>query len=187
MEIKLSGLTLLLLGIVLLGLVAGDPEPVLPADEPVLRELAALEDAFARRHDDLALANRLAGEYLRLEQPGLAIGVVRQVSPDLSADPLLTHRLAQGYEALGRVHDALATAHLARTRCERAAGTDRSQVFPGTAAFACTPGVLVALEQHEGALLQMVRWGVEDPRNDPRARMAHRVAARHVRITSAQR
>jgi hypothetical protein len=185
-EVKLSLVTLLVLAIVGLGLVAGEPEPLLALSDESALELAALEDAFAVGHDDRALASKLAAEYLRLGQPALTLGVLAQLSPGLARDPVLTHRRAQGYEALGRLHDALATAQLARVRCEQSVGRSSSPVRSGGAEFTCTAGELVALEQHEDALAQMLRWGVDDPRNDSRARVAHRLAARRARIASAQ-
>lgn len=186
MEVKLSALMLVVLGLVTFGLVASEPQPLWVVQEPTARELAQLEDAFASHHAELPLARRLATEYLRLGLPALAVGVVRQVAPELAADPVLTHRLAQGYEALGRLHDAIATAHLARVRCEQAVGSAAVPAYGLSLQTTCSAGALVALEQHEDALLQMLRWGVEDPRSDSRARLAHRLAGRRARIASAQ-
>lgn len=185
MEIRLSLGLLALLGVVAYGLTFRAPEAVLQPASGLTHELAELEDAFAARHDDLALAQRLSAAYLKLGEPGLAIGVVRAVSPEFVTDPVLTHRLAQAYEAVGRLDDALATAAVAHARCLRAVGS--SQLTTTTAApprFRCSQAALVALEQHEHALAQMLRWGVTDSRRDPRARAARSMAERRARIAS---
>jgi hypothetical protein len=187
MEIKLSLLMLVVLAGVTLSLMAGTPEALIAPDAAAAAELAQLEDDFAGRPDELSIATRLSGEYLRMGEPALAIGVVHRASPALLADPLLTHRLAQAYEAVGRLDDALVTASVARTRCLRAVGTSSLAPSPTAVSFDCTPAALVAIERHEDALIQMLRWGVSDPRRDGRARLAHRLAARHARILSAQR
>jgi hypothetical protein len=183
MEIKLSLLMLVVLAAIGSSLIAGTPEPLLP--QATGSELERLEDAYAQDHSDAAVATALASEYLRVGQPALTIGVVAQASPGLMRDPMLTRRLAQAYEAVGRLDDALLTARAARARCASAAfaTTFASSSAPSRA---CTPGALVALEQHEAALIWMLRWGVEDPRFDPRSRLAHRLAARNASIVSAQ-
>jgi hypothetical protein len=184
MEIRLSLVLLALLGGVAWSLAATEPRAQLNQDDDSVRALSALEDAFATAHDDLGVARKLSAEYLRLGQPALAIGVARTASPGLIADPLLTHRLAQAYEAVGRLDDALATASVAHARCLRAVGSADAVVSDGAPTFACTPAVLVAVEQHEQSLALMLRWGVTDPRHDPRARMARGLSERRARIAS---
>jgi hypothetical protein len=73
---------------------------------------------------------------------------------------------------------------VARARCSRAVGSADAAFSASPARFGCTPAALVALEQHEQALDQMLRWGVSDPRRDPRARLAHGLAERRARIAS---
>lgn len=184
MEIRLSLALLALLGAIAFSLTARPPEAALPPDGSYAHELAALEDQLAADPGDVQVARRLAGEYLRLGRPAFALGVVRAVRPGLVVDPLLTHRLAQAYEALGRLDDAAITAAVARARCLRALGQSQTLTFVALEPLHCSPAALVALEQHETALLQMVRWGVNDPRTDPRARVAHRTAERMVRIAA---
>jgi hypothetical protein len=184
MEIRLSLALLVLLGGIGYSLTAKSPVPALVADAETSHELAQLEDAFAVGHDDIAVARRLAAEYLRLAQPALAIGVVRAASPDLIADPILTHRLAQAYEAVGRLDDAMATAGVARARCLRAVGSSEASLTSSPPRFACNAATLVALEQHQQSLEQMLRWGVTDPRHDPRARIARGLAERRAHIAS---
>src|SRR5437868_488714 len=130
MEIRLSVALLVLLGAIGWGLTASSPQPAL-APNADARELAQLEDTFAGTHNDVQVARRLASEYLRLDQPALAIGVVRAAANDLANDPILTHRLAQAYEAVGRLDDAMATAALARARCLRAIGSSEASLTSG--------------------------------------------------------
>jgi hypothetical protein len=186
MEIRLSLGLLALLGVMAFGLTSRAPEAVAASQGEGARELAALEDAFAAAHDDLALARQLSAWYLSLGEPALAIGVVRSVTPDLVTDPILTHRLAQAYEAVGRLDDAVATAAVAHARCLRAVGSSRALAASTPPEFACSPAALVALEQHAEALTLMLRWGVADPRRDPRAHLARRRAERRVGIASLE-
>jgi hypothetical protein len=184
MEIRLSLALLALLGAIAFSLTARPPIAALAPDGSYAVELAALEDALAANPADVQVARRLAGEYQRLGRPAFALGVVRAVRPELVVDPLLTHRLAQAYEALGRLDDAAITAAVARARCLRALAGPQTVLFVPPNPLQCSPATLVALEQHEDALLLMVRWGVNDPRVDPRARVAHRTAERLVRIAA---
>jgi hypothetical protein len=184
MEIRLSLAMLALLVGVVWGLSARDPIATLDPLGPQAADLSALEDAYAERRDDLPVVRRLAAEYLRLDQAALAIGVVRGASPELAQDPILTHRLAQAYEAVGRLDDALVTVEVARARCSRAVGSTDAALLGAPASMPCSPATLVALEQHGQALLQMLRWGVTDPRNDPRAPLARGLSQRRARIAS---
>jgi hypothetical protein len=186
MEIKLSLVLLLVLAGIGFSLLAREPRRLLAVDGRPEGELSQLEDSFAWHHDELDVATRLSTAYLALGNPALAIGVVRQVGPELAADPILTHRLAQAYEAMGRLDDALATAGVAAARCARVVGTSEAALNVSVPRVHCTPGALIALEQHEDALTRMLRWGVDDPRIDSRARLAHELAARHAHIMSAQ-
>ncbi|MDD9933751.1 MAG: hypothetical protein OXT09_09115 [Myxococcales bacterium] len=184
MEIRLSVLFLVLLGGLAYGLLAQEPTATLEPGTGTSTELMALEDAFAADRGDLDLARRLSAEYLRMGQPGMAIAAVRAAAPELAADPLLSHRLSLAYEASGRLDDALATAHLALTRCERAIGSSRAALTTVPPRFACNPPTLISLEQHTQALVSMVRWGVTDPRTDPRAPVARNLAQRRASIAS---
>jgi hypothetical protein len=183
-EIKLSIGFLALLGVVAWGLHAQAPAASMTPLSPATAELMALEDAFAEDRGDLELARRLSGEYLRLGEPGMAIAAVRAASPQLAADPVLSHRLALAYEASGRLDDALATAHLAFSRCERALGSSAAAINTSPPRFACNDASLLALRRHTESLLQMVRWGVTDPRHDPRAPLARQLAERRASIAS---
>lgn len=184
MEIRLSLALLAVLAGIAWALAAEAPTAAFDPSSAATAELSSLEDRFAVAHDDLTVARQLAAEYLRRDAPALAIGVVHAAAPELVTDPLLTHRLAQAYEAVGRIDDALATASVARARCLRSLGNEEAAPASSPSRYLCSPAALVALEQHEQALAQMVLWGVSDPRHDPRARVAHGLAERRAKIAS---
>ena len=48
--------------------------------------------------------------------------------------------------------------------------------------YACNERTLAALDMHRAALGRMVRWGVVDPRVDPRAKRAYDAALRRARM-----
>jgi len=187
MEIRLNLVLLAALGIVWGCLRGTDPAAALEPGTEETRELAALEDAFARDRDDIVLARRLSTRYLELDQPGLAIAALRSADPELLEDPMLSHRLAQAYEANGRVLDALATADLALARCGRTLGTAHSSAATPIPRYGCSERELAVLDMHRSALDHMVRWGVADPRHDPRVRTAYELATRTARVASAGR
>ncbi|HEX2676377.1 MAG TPA: hypothetical protein VHM19_07045 [Polyangiales bacterium] len=175
MEIRLS--VVLLAVLLLLGSALSASEPTLSSAPDGLLEL---EDAVALDRGNLELTRDLAGTYLRTGHPGLAIAAVRAAPPELARDAMLTHRLAQAYEATGRVDDALATAQLAHARCLCALrGSEMCTNIPR-----CTGSTLAALEMHEEALSMLVRWGVDDPRHDGRTGLAYKLAQRTARIAS---
>lgn len=166
---------------------ARQPAALLPVSDHRAAELESLEDAFARDPGDHELARRLTDAYLELDRPGLAVAALRSAPSGLLADPLLAHRLAQAYEASGRLLDALATADLALARCARSLGTGPSVAVTPVPPHDCDLGLHAALEMHRQALDHMATWGVTDPRRDPRARLAYDLALRRARIASTDR
>jgi hypothetical protein len=165
---------------------ARSPEPDMPMAAHQAAPLAALEDAFARNPADRALARRLTEAYLEHDRPGLAVAALRSADAGLLDDPLLVHRLAQAYEASGRVADALATSELALARCARSLGSSRAGSVTPVPRHRCDNGLHAAMEVHRSALAQMVAWNVNDPRRDPRARFAYDLAIRRARVASAR-
>jgi len=160
-------------------------DPVSAMEPGVARdELAQLEDAVARRPDDADAARRLAERYLDLHRPAFAIAALSAVDPEVQKSPLVAHRLAQAYEASGRLPDALATAQLALARCARSLGS--ADAWTGTVPprQRCLAREHAVLGMHVAALTQMTIWGVQDPRTDPRARLAHHAAERRARIAT---
>lgn len=180
MEIRVSLFVLVVLVVAGSALSASAPHSLVDPADPESSALAELEDAASAARGDLTLAQRLAATYLRLGQPGLAITAVRAAPPEVARDPMLTHRLAQAYEASGRVADALNTAELALARCRCAA----VRAEPCRGAQRCSASVVAAFEMHADALAMLSRWGVADPRHDTRTGLAYRLAQRTVRIAS---
>lgn len=185
MEIRVSVALLVVLVITGSALSASEPRALVDPVDPDSLALAQLEDAASAARGDLALTQRLAATYLTLGHPGLAIGAVRAAPPEVGRDPVLTHRLAQAYEASGRVLDALGTAKLALARC---ACTPDQADCQGQQRDArrtrCTASTQATFEMHADALAMLVRWGVTDPRHDTRTALAYRLAQRTARIAS---
>lgn len=170
MEIKLSLLLLVMLLFSGAALSAAHPRAVSISRDQDLKHLSELEDEAAAARGDLDVARKLTTAYLRLGYPGLAIATLRSAPPELARDSLLTHRLAQAYEASGRVEDARNTAQLALARCTPRSG--------------CPQATAATLEMHIEALTMLQRWGVQDPRRDTRTALAYRLARRTARIAS---
>lgn len=185
MEVRLNLLFLGVLSLIVAGLSSGSPRAVLDPTDRRTHELAALEDRFAEERGDLELARQLSERYLELDRPGLALVSLRSVDRDLLSDPLLSLRLAQAYERLGRVQDALATADLALSRCGRSLGARGASAVTPIPRHACTERQYALLDIQRTALLHLVRWRVSDPRTDGRTRTAYELAVRRARLASA--
>ena len=171
-------LLLAALGCVWLGLRASTPERMMTvAHAP---HMAALEDAFAQNPDSVEYAEELADLYLARGYGELAVVALRRADHSVLEQPRIALRLARAYENTGRLLDALATSDLALDRCGRVLGT-RSAQTP-TPAYGCTQATYASIDMHKGALERMVRWGIVDPRTDPRARRAYQLALRRARI-----
>jgi hypothetical protein len=163
-------------------------KPISPLDpaRPGTQHLASLEDAYAHDPTNVALARELAETYLDLARPGLAIAALRAGDPTNLEHPALAHRLAQAYEASGRVLDAYATADLALARCARSLGTKDAPSGTPVPRFECDARQHAVLEIHRRALGHMVEWGIADPTRDDRTEVAYDVALRRARIASAR-
>jgi hypothetical protein len=181
METRLSAAIILFLGLGFLALSAVAPKPVVA--EPHTRSLAALEQRIADVPTDIAGASQLAGAYLELRRPELAIALVRSMGAAAMADPLLSHQLARAYEASHRVPDALATAALALARCARTLGSSDVLHVTDVPRHPCSERTLAALERHHTALTHMQQWGVQAA-DDHRVALAYRIAERRVSLAS---
>ena len=160
---------------------AGAPSPSLDPAAPGTSALADLEDAFASQPANATLARQLAEAYLDLEQPGLAVAVLRSGDASLMDDPIVAHRMAQAYEATGRVLDAYATAQYARNHCARLLETG------GESPSTCNAHELAVLDVHSRVLQTMVAWGVSDPLRDPRTALAYQSQMRLATVAMAGR
>jgi hypothetical protein len=183
METRISAAIVVFLVFGFLALTAVAPRPVVAGRHT--QTLAALEERFAAAPDDVANASELAGTYLALRRPELAIALIRAMGPTTLADPLLSHQLARAYEASHRLPDALATAALALARCARTMGSADVLHVTEVPRHPCSERTLARLERHHTALTHLQQWGVQGA-DDPRVQLAYRIAERRVSLASYQ-
>jgi len=165
-----------------------EPASDLDQRNPGTATLTRLEDAFATDPGNRALARRLAETYLDLERPGLAVAVLRSGDPSIMQDPIIAHRMAQAYEATGRVLDAYATARYAQERCVSTLHQEANAVSTEATESvepACTRSQLAVLDVHSRVLQTLVAWGVSDPLRDPRTSRAYEAQMRVATVAMA--
>jgi hypothetical protein len=177
-EIRVNLVLIALLGMVWLGLKAHAPARIDTVSDA--GQLAELEDAFARDRGDQSALLALTDAYLEASHPVLAVTVLRAAEASLLEEPVVSSQLARAYEQSGRLLDALATADLALARCARAIGAEPLSTAVPT--YSCTERTFAKLDTHKSALERMVRWGIVDPRVDPRAQRAYDLALRRARV-----
>jgi hypothetical protein len=178
LEIRVNLVLIAFVAAVWLGLYAQTPARLGEPHE--MAQLGALEDEAARHPGDARALVALSDRYLAQGFPTLAITVIRAAEAEVLEEPDVSHQLARAYENSGRLLDALATADLALTRCARVLGAKAFET--AVPRFVCNERTLSKLDTHKGALERMVRWGVVDPRVDPRAQHAYDLALRRARI-----
>jgi hypothetical protein len=178
LEIRVNLVLMAVLGCIWLGLRAHAPARITSENQG--EALAGLEDAFARDRADKQALIALTDAYLDGGHGALAIVTLRSAEPVLLEQPAVAHQLAKAYEHSGRLLDALATADLALSRCSRVMGAGlQATALPH---YECSERTLAKLDMHKSALDKMVRWGIVDPRVDPRAQRAYEIALRRARI-----
>jgi hypothetical protein len=177
-EIRLNAALIAMVSLLWLALYAHAPAPLVSKQE--MAHLGALEDAFWRDRASPGALIALTEAYLEGSHPQLAIATLRAAQPGLLEEPAVTHQLARAYEQSGRLLDALATADLAKARCGRVLGAQALETE--VPQFECNERTLAKLDTHKSALERMVRWGIVDPRVDPRAQHAYDLALRRARI-----
>lgn len=178
MEIRVNLVLIALLGLAWLGMRAHTPTRI--TAEVASAHLAQLEDGFARDRADHKALVALTDAYLDAGYPTLAVVTLRAAEPALLEEPAVAHQLARAYEQGGRLLDALATADLALNRCSRVLGA--APLDTALPHFGCNERTLAKLDTHKSALERMVRWGIVDPRVDPRAQRAYELAMRRARV-----
>jgi hypothetical protein len=178
LEIRVNLLLIAFVAAVWLGMYAQAPARI--GEMHDMAQLGALEDAAARDRGDAEALVTLSEHYLAAGFPLLAITVIRAADAAALEEPEVAHQLARAYENSGRLLDALATADLAQTRCARVLGAKPFET--AVPLFACDERTLAKLDMHKGALERMARWGVVDPRVDPRAQRAYDLALRRARV-----
>ncbi|MFT5353812.1 MAG: hypothetical protein ACI9KE_001012 [Polyangiales bacterium] len=148
------------------------------------RRLGALERQLHEHPSDVPLLLELSTAYLVAERPGAAVATLRSAEPTALEHPALGRTLAQGYEALGRFDDALASARLTLDRCARALGASDGPSGTPVPRFRCSAREYARLSVHEEALRRIVAWDVVRL-GDRRIAQAYDLAFRRVRIASA--
>lgn len=185
MEVKVNVGILCALGLAWATLTIAEPSAALDPRAQTTRELAQMEDRFARDRRDAGLAEQLADAYLAIDRADLAVATLTSAPADVQSDPAVAHRLARAFEQTGRVPDALATAELALARCARSIGTSDASIVSPLPARECSERSYVSLEMHRNALSRMHAWGITDPRTDGRARLAYSLSVRAARLVGA--
>lgn len=138
--------------------------------------LAALEQAVARRPDDVVAMRVLLRRYLDHGMPRLVCDTVRRAPPPIRRDGVVSLISARGEEALGNVATANALVAGALTRC--------GAIPQGLAEEAgCDVRTQTELSIEGTALDHMTRWNVTPVSDPARASLAHELATRPVRIT----
>jgi hypothetical protein len=178
LETRLNTLLIAVAGMLWLGLRAHAPQAVEVSFDA--EQLAYLEDTSARDRSNVGVLVALADAYIEHGYPALAVAAIRDAAPVVIEEPRVTHQLARAYEQEGRLLDALATADLALARCGRVVGAQALETE--VPRFACNERTLAKLDTHKSALERMVRWGVVDPRQDPRTQRAYDLALRRARV-----
>lgn len=178
MEIRVNLVLISVLGLFWLGMRVHAPTRI--TTEASSASLARLEDNFAADRTDHKALIALTDAYLEAGYPALAVVSLRSAEPALLEEPAVAHQLARAYERGGRLLDALATADLALDRCNRVMGS--APLDTAVPHFGCNERTLAKLDTHKSALERMVRWGIVDPRVDPRAQRAYDLALRRARV-----
>jgi len=181
-EIRINLALIAAIGLLWLGLRVHAPERIEISGDAL--QLAELEDGFARDRAHKQTLVALTGAYIEAGFPQLAVMALRKAEPALMEEPSVAHQLARAYEQSGRLLDALATADLALARCARVIGAE--PLDTAVPSFSCNERTFAKLEMHKGALERMVRWGIVDPRLDPRAQHAYDVALRRARVAAGE-
>ena len=184
MEARCNAAIFLVIMATVASLQNAEPASDLDPQNPGTSALTSLEDQFAMDPSNRALARRLAETYLDLERPGLAVAVLRAGDPSIMGDPIVAHRMAQAYEATGRVLDAYATARYAHQRCANTLNEVVDSTHDGSES-ACTPSQLAVLDVHSRVLQTLVAWGVSDPLRDPRTPRAYEAQLRMATVAMA--
>lgn len=181
MDIELNLFFLALFGVVFASMTPADPTTAM-RDARARGDLMALEDAAALHPEQPEPLVALAGRYLELGRPELAVAAIGASDARTRRHPMVGHRLAQAYERSGRLDDALSTARVAEARCARSLGSSSIASTTPIPTSTCQARQEVVLTQHLAALGHMKQWGVRDPRTDPRASLAHELSQHRARV-----
>ena len=135
-------------------------------------------DAFGRDRASIGAAV-VDRAYLDGAHPQLAVGTLRSAQPVLLEEPQS--------RTSWRAPMIRVAAWWTRWRHRPGAGSLRPRAGAGALhtqlpSYACSERTFAKLDTHKSALERMVRWGIVDPRVDPRAQQAYDMAFRRARI-----
>jgi hypothetical protein len=131
-------------------------------------EAAELEARVSRDPDDAQALRALVGTYLEHRAPGLAQAALDRAPVKVRDLPAIADARAQALSALGRTEIALGVQQRMLATC---------------AATPCSPELLGRASRRARFLSEMVRLGVDDPREQPElALVAYRRSSREARL-----
>lgn len=148
------------------------------------QRLGSLERQLDEDPSNIPALRELSAAYLAAHRPGDAIAVLRSADPATLEHPVLGGALAEGYQAMGRFDDALASAQLILDRCARALGASDGPSGTAVPRFRCSAREYAGLSVQEEALRRIVAWDVVQV-NDRRIARAYELALRRARVASA--
>ncbi|MFK8000580.1 MAG: hypothetical protein AB8H86_13350 [Polyangiales bacterium] len=148
------------------------------------QRLGSLERQLHEDPSDIPALRELSTAYLAAHRPAAAIAALRSVEPTTLEHPALGRALADGYQAMGRFDDALASAQLTLDRCARSLGASDGPSGTAVPRFRCSAREYARLSVQEEALRRVVAWDVVQA-NDRRVAHAYDLALRRARVASA--
>lgn len=131
-------------------------------------ELEALEARVSREPRDSSALYDLAETYLAHDAPGLAQAALERAPQKLRETPRIADVRARALWGLGSAELALKVQRSMLDACERQH---------------CSPALLARAQRREWLFAEMVRVGIDDPKEDPnRVLLAYRRSTREVTL-----
>jgi hypothetical protein len=131
-------------------------------------ELGALETKVSREPTDANALHTLVEAYLEHRAPGLAQAALDRAPPQIRDFPMIVDARARTLSALGRADIALDV---------------QERVLVACASLPCSHELLGRAERRARFLTEMVKLGVDDPRDEPElAMVAYRRSSRQARL-----
>lgn len=131
-------------------------------------EVAALEARVSTNPGDLPALSRLADLYLSHSAPGAAHAALERAPTSVRNEPAIADARARTLWQLGFTQAALDA---------------QRRVLDTCVETACSPSLLGRAQRRERLLSELVRQGVEDPKQDPNlTSLAYRISMREVTL-----
>lgn len=131
-------------------------------------ELAALEATVSAHPEDASALARLADEYLAHSAPGVAWAALERAPQAVRSRPVIADARARTLWQLGFTEAALEAQRKVLDACTEAQ---------------CSPVLLGRAQRRERLLSEMVRQGIQDPKQDPAGTLlAYRISMREVTL-----